>query len=285
MKAVIYPNFQKNNALECAKELCGILKANNIEVFMDDSFRTEFSDRDYIKYDSFEKVATQSDFVIAIGGDGTILRCAKKIIGSDTPLIGINSGRLGFMSTLEYDQLEQIKNLKTGNYTISQRMMLHAEIDNGEGERVSFESLNDISVLSEYAGICDFEIFADDSMIGKYRADGAIFSTPTGSTAYSLSAGGPIIEPDMRCIEMTLICPHSLFTRPMIFSPERRLKFENRGGRNPDMFVSVDGGKPIKLNIGSRLEITSSKHTVKIVDMAQGSFFNSLNKKFMHPIK
>ena len=114
---------------------------------------------------------------------------------------------------------------------------------------------------------------------------GVVFSTPTGSTAYSLSAGGPIIEPEMECIEMTLICPHSLFTRPMIFSPDKKIKFQNTLESNPDIFVSVDGGEPIKLSVNSCVEISCSKHKIKIIDMKENTFYNSLNKKLMYPIK
>ncbi len=285
MKAAIYPNFKKPNALECARELCDILRKNDIEVFADSHFEKKFSDKPYIKYGDFNAVAAESDLAIAIGGDGTILKCAKHLIGTQTLLIGINTGRLGFMSALEYDQLEQIGKIKSGEYTISKRMLLKARINSIDEAPVIYEALNDISVMTEYAAICDFEIYADESLMGRYRADGVVFSTPTGSTAYSLSAGGPIIEPDMRCIEMTLICPHSLFTRPMVFSPERRLRFESRFERVTNMYVSIDGCDPIKLRAGSSVEITSSENTINIVDMASGSFFNSLNKKFMHSIK
>lgn len=283
MKAVIYPNFQKNNALECARRLCDILE-KDIEIFVDNSFKNEFSDKPFVKYGLFDDIAAEADFAVAIGGDGTILKCAKHIVGFDTKLLGINTGRLGFMSALEYDQLEQISCLKNGSYTVSERMMLKAEISDGNAVH-TFEALNDICVSSFYSSICDFDVSIDGRVVGSYRADGAVFSTPTGSTAYSLSAGGPIIEPEMRCIEMTLICPHSLFARPMIFSPDKKITFENSSERNPKMYVSVDGGEPLELLCGSCVHITSSEHKIEIVDIKENTFYNSLNRKLMHPIK
>ncbi|MBQ3567114.1 MAG: NAD(+)/NADH kinase, partial [Oscillospiraceae bacterium] len=238
MKAVIFPNFQKCNALECARNLCDILFKNDIEVYIDNSYEREFTDKQFVKYGVFDDLAKEADFAIAIGGDGTILKCAKHIVGLDTKLLGINTGRLGFMSALEYDQLECIENLRNGNFSVSERMMLRAEIHDDDGLH-TFEALNDISVSTAYANICDFDIRINGRIIGSYRADGVVFSTPTGSTAYSLSAGGPIIEPEMKCIEMTLICPHSLFARPMVFSPDKKITFENSSERNPQMFVSV----------------------------------------------
>lgn len=284
MKTAIFPNFQKKNALECARKLCDILNESNIEIFVDDSFESEFIDKPYVKYGLFNEFVREADFAIAIGGDGTILKCAKHIIETETKLLGINTGRLGFMSALEYSQLDQISNLKSGKYNISERMMLNACIDSN-GSIYELEALNDVSVSAAYSNICDFNIYSNDNIIGSYRADGVVFSTPTGSTAYSLSAGGPIIEPEMECIEMTLICPHSLFTRPMIFSPNKKIKFENAINSNPDIFVSVDGGEPIKLSVNSCVEISCSAHKIKIVDMAGNTFYNSLNKKLMCPIK
>lgn len=284
MKAAIFPNFQKNNALECARNLCDILNKAGIEVYIDNSYKKEFMDKDFVHYGLFDEFACKSDFAIAIGGDGTILKCAKHIIDADTRLLGINTGRLGFMSALEYDQLDNISEIQSGKYRISKRMMMDVRIDSG-GSIYELTALNDVSVSAAYSSICDFNIYADESIIGSYRADGAVFSTPTGSTAYSLSAGGPIIEPEMECIEMTLICPHSLFTRPMIFSPEKKIRFENTLRRNPEIFISVDGGEAIKLSVGSSVEVTRSEHTVSLVTMTEDSFYNSLNKKFMHPIK
>lgn len=284
MKAAIYPNFQKNNALDCAKSLCDILIENNFEIFIDNSFKNEFKNKQKIKYGCFDEISGQADFAIAVGGDGTILKCAKHLIKTNTKLLGINTGRLGFMSALEYDQLDQIENLTKGEYCISERMLLNAKINNSRSI-YECEALNDISVSAAYSNICDFNVYVNDRLLGKYRADGVVFSTPTGSTAYSLSAGGPIIEPEMECIEMTLICPHSLFARPMIFSANKNIKFENCCKRNPDMFISVDGGEPMKLSYGSWLEIAASEHKIKIVDMTGNTFYNSLNQKLMRSIK
>jgi NAD+ kinase len=284
MKAVIYPNFQKNNALYCARKLCDILNQNDIEVFIDSDYITEFSDKSFVQFDKFKEIVKTSDFAIAVGGDGTILKCAKQLVDFNTKLIGINTGRLGFMSALEFDQLEQIKKIKTNEYKISERMMIEAEIETENGI-IKKEALNDISISSAFARICDFSINVDGRKIGSYRADGAVFSTPTGSTAYSLSAGGPIIEPEMKCIDMTLICPHSLFTRPMVFSPEKEIQFVNSEKRNPEIYVSADGQQPVKLAFNSKITVRKSEHTVAIIDITGDTFYNSLNKKLMHPIK
>ena len=239
MKTAIFPNFQKENALFCAREVCDILHSVDIEVYINEMYKKEFEDKSFVKFGKLEDYIDDMNFAIAIGGDGTILKNAKHIVGKDIKLLGINTGRLGFMASIEPDELNELKRLKTGEYSVSERMMLKAEVTSKDGTIKKYVALNDVSIARPYAKICDFEVFVNGSLIGQYRADGVVFSTPTGSTAYSLSAGGPIIEPDLECIEMTLICPHSLFTRPMLFSSEKNITTVHRVRENPQMYLSV----------------------------------------------
>ncbi len=282
MKAAVFPNFQKQNALECARAVCDILHKNNIEVWIDQSYCNEFSDKKMVKFGVFDEFVKQSDFALAIGGDGTILKCASHIVKSHTKLLGINTGRLGFMSALESDQLENLERLRTGKYIVTDRMMLECEV---LGKNQVFTALNDVTISGMYTRICDFTIYDEKGKVGSYRADGAVFSTPTGSTAYSLSAGGPIIDPNLECIEMTLICPHSLFARPMIFPAWKRIRFSADGKRMPEIYMSVDGNEPIQLSAGDTVEIRCSADRIRLIGMNENSFYNSLNEKMMHPIK
>lgn len=282
MKAAVFPNFQKKNALECARAVCDILHKNDIEVWVDQSYCEEFADKAMVKFGVFDDFVKQSDFALAIGGDGTILKCASHIVKSHTKLLGINTGRLGFMSALESDQLENLERIKTGKYTVTDRMMLECEI---VGKKQIFTALNDITISGMYTRICDFTINDEKGKIGSYRADGAVFSTPTGSTAYSLSAGGPIIDPSLECIEMTLICPHSLVARPMIFPAWKRIRFFADEKRNPEIYMSIDGNEPVQLSAGDTVEIRCSADRIRLVGMNENSFYKSLNEKMMHPIK
>lgn len=284
MKAAVFPNFQKNNALECARSVCDILHKNDIEVWVDESYSKDFKDKKAVKFGLFDEFVKGSDFALAIGGDGTILKCASHLIECRTKLLGINTGRLGFMSALEFDQLDFLKRLNTGDYNVIERMMLECEII-GKGKKKIFTALNDITMSGMYSSICDFKIYDNKGRIGAYRADGAIFSTPTGSTAYSLSAGGPIIDPGMECIEMTLICPHSLFARPMIFTADKNIRFVQDNKDKREIYVCVDGNEPILLETGDIVEIRRSNNKIKLVNMNDNTFYNSLNKKMMHPIK
>jgi len=283
MKAALYPNFQKANALECARQTCDVLNSAGIEVAVSPDFRTEFADKPFVHFEDISDSAKDADFVLAIGGDGTILRCAKYLIGTDTKLLGINTGTLGFLAGLEADQLDNLCRLKTGDYDISERMTLDVTFSSDEGE-TRYTALNEIAARSGSFRICDFDVFADGYLIGKYRADGVLFSTPSGSTAYALSAGGPVIEPDLECIEMTLICPHSLFSRATMFSPGRRLKIMDRTKGGP-MVITVDGDLERELKENESVDICRGRYNVKFISLIGNSFHESLCRKLCRPIK
>lgn len=281
---VIFPNFQKKNALSVARQTCDVLHRLGGTVLLDKALCAAFSDKPDVRFGAFDDLVREAAFAIAIGGDGTILQCASHLRGTEVQLVGINTGRLGFMSTLEANELDKLDRLTTGDYSISRRMLLRAAIA-GRGEARVFTALNDVYASRLSGKISDFSVFADDRLIGKYRADGVVFSTPTGSTAYSLSAGGPIIEPTLDCIEMTLICPHSLFSRPVLFSGDRRIRLMHEGENKPRLYISVDGNEPVVLHAGEQLEITRAAQTVSLVDRMGASFFETLNGKLMQTIK
>ncbi len=284
MRAALYPNFSKKNALKCAREVCDVLHNADIEVSVSCEYRGDFADKDFVFFEDIDEAVRTADLFIAIGGDGTILRCAKYLMGTDTKLLGINTGTLGFMAGLEADQLDKLSLLKTGDYEISRRMTVDVIIHSSDGDR-AYTALNEVSARSGSFRICDFNVYSDDYLVGKYRADGVLFSTPSGSTAYALSAGGPVIEPDLECIEMTLICPHSLFSRATLFSAERRLRIVDTTGGEDLIVVSVDGEVRGRINEGESIEIIRGKSDLNFVNLIGNSFHESLCRKLCRPIK
>lgn len=284
LRIAIYPNFQKKNALPCAKEVCRRLHALGAEVYLDTSFAAEFTEFPFIQYDYFTALVYLMDVVIAIGGDGTMLRCAKQMIDANAMLLGINTGHLGFMAGLETDELDELEKLFRGEYYLSQRMMLEGELSGGARE-MRFTALNDIAISGKYGKVFDFSVQADNALIGRYRADGLVCSTPTGSTAYALSAGGPLMEPELSCIEIALICPHSLFNRPLLLSSERTITITHTAEDARHIFLSADGEPPVDFPAGCRLDIRSSAHTINLINLKNGSFYDAVNRKLMHSIK
>lgn len=279
---VIYPNFQKKNALPCALEVCRKLHELGGTVWIDEAYQAEFSDCPYVRYDLFDSAVQKADIVIAIGGDGTMLRCARQMIGSTAKLLGINTGHLGFMAGLETSQLDELGRLFTGEYDHSDRMLLQATLT-GDHKKFRFHALNDIVVSGLYGKVFDFSVKADNAVIGQYRADGVVCSTPTGSTGYALSAGGPLMEPELSCIEVTLICPHSLFNRPLLLSSERKITIQHSADCSRNICLSADGELPVAFPAGYSLEIRKSRHTVTFISI--NSFFDSVNRKLMQSIK
>lgn len=284
MEAVLYPNFQKKNALGCARKTCDILQSAGISVSVSPKFRREFSDKPFVKFEPISDSSKTADIVIAIGGDGTILRCAKHLMGTDTKLLGINTGTLGFMAGLEADQLDKLRLLASGQYEVSERMTIDLTVSDENGEKV-YTALNEVSARSVSLRISDFDVYSDGYLVGKYRADGVLFSTPSGSTAYALSAGGPVIEPDLECIEMTLICPHSLFSRATMFAPKRKLKLTNTSADGEEMVISIDGESVKNLSADCSVGIERGRNNLKFVNLIGNSFHESLCRKLCRPIK
>ncbi len=222
-----------------------------------------------------------ADVVITIGGDGTILHWGKEAAKIGIPLLGINTGRLGFMATLESDELYKLERLKEGNYNISKRMMMNVTV---RGK--NYQALNDVVFMkSTYAKLPEFIVLSKGSEVSRIRADGIIFSTPTGSTAYALSAGGPIIEPELECIEFTPLCAHTLFGRPMLFKGEEPIIVRYDGYELCQVFVSIDGDEGINISDEDYVVISKSDVFLDIIDVDKNSFYDAVHNKLMRPLK
>jgi len=283
MKVFLYPNLGKTNCGEYTVEACNVLRSCGIEYSVSEKYKEVFADVHGMNFGSTEECMDNADIIIAIGGDGTILKCAGRASKLKTPILGINCGRLGFMASLEHSQLHLLRNLTDGNYTISRRMMLKASASGGEE---IYTALNDVVVSrSDDCKISDFEVIKDDQTVSLLRANGVIFSTATGATAYSMSAGGPIIEPEMECIEFTQICPHSLFARSMIFKSDSRITVRCHTADNAHVHLNVDGNIVYRLSDGDEINISRADESLDIIDISGGSFFSSVNSKLMRPLK
>jgi len=222
------------------------------------------------------------DLIITVGGDGTILHHGKQAAKLGKPLLGINTGRLGFMTSVEKKELDKLKLLKAGNWRVCSRMMLDVEIG---GE--THLALNDAVFYKDInSKLPDFYVSAKGTTISEIRADGLIISTPTGSTAYALAAGGPIIEPWLDCIELTPLCAHSLFGRPMILSAENPVTVGFEGAsENLAVFASVDGLTGIEFKKGEKAVIKKSALRLSLIDLDGTSFYGAVSNKLMKSLK
>ena len=286
MKVFIIPNLSKTNCEEYVVKACKVLADNGCTVLLKTEYKSIFGHISNVAFDSEENCFVKCDVVVAVGGDGTILKCAINSAKQNKAVLGINCGRLGFMASLEHSQIEDLAKLVKGEYRLTKRILIKAEITDKDGKISKFRALNDVVVSkSDNCKIADFEVSRNGQVVSSLRADGIIFSTPTGSSAYSMSAGGPIIEPEMDCIEFTQICPHSLFARTTIFGTNGVITAKCHTTSGASANVVVDGNRVYQMTETDVLTITKASLSVGIIDIHGDSFFESVNKKLMQPLK
>ena len=221
------------------------------------------------------------DAVIVLGGDGTILESARRAAATNTLVIGLNLGRLGYMAELELSEMEELERITLGEYEIETRSMINIELVNKDGSvRKTEYALND-AVLSNgsISRVVDIELYESGQYITSYRSDGLIISTPTGSTAYSLAAGGAIVDPRLGCLCVTPICPHSLYARPLVFRDSANLEIKNICQREKTLFLTVDGRINYELCIGESVRITRSPLQTSFIKLKSDSFYERLRQK------
>lgn len=267
---------------------CGLNKAFTIKKFLEEYgkrciVRNQELWREDFHTDS-KDIPDDTECIIVLGGDGTLLQAARDVAGRKIPLLGINMGTLGFLAEIDVDKTEQaLLQLVEENYCVEKRMMLHGEVHHTNGNVEAGESLNDI-VLSRSGAIhvILYEIYVNGQLLKKYMADGIILSTPTGSTGYNMSAGGPIVEPKANLIVLTPVCPHTLNTRSIILSADDEIEIvmsEGKDNGNQEAMVSFDGRTGIFLNTGDHIFIKKSEAETSIIKMSNQSFLDVLHRK------
>ena len=222
----------------------------------------------------------QADLLIAFGGDGTILHLARTVALHSVPVLGVNLGSLGFMSELEVNELDRLRDLAQGRFTVESRMMLDVSVLR-EGRQVYNNiALNDAVVSKgSIARVVRLDIFTEEGRLTKVGGDGIIVSTPTGSTGYSMAAGGPIVEPTAKNLLLTPICPHSTRSSSYVLSPEHVITVEAADANRKFVYLSVDGGKAFSLKNGDQVRVSTSKYTTRLVRLSKKSFCEILDKK------
>ena len=227
-------------------------------------------------FSKVEKLSNEYDFVISIGGDGTILRSANEIGELSIPIIGLNKGRLGFLANSPIEIIDSIiEKITNSNYRISERTIIQVEF---EGKTKN--ALNEISITRKNTtSLITIDTKLNDQYLNTYWADGLIISTPTGSTGYSLSCGGPIIMPDSKNLVLTPIAPHNLNARPLVISDNKQIEISINGREN-EYFVSADS-QIFSVNIDSKINISKAPYFLKMVEFEEDSYINTLREKLM----
>ena len=280
-RVLISYNPTKNGSAELSARIAALLRENGITpcVYGENSL--------YAGKLGAEVAETPGicTFIITVGGDGTILKWGKLAAEFDLPLLGVNMGRLGFMATLEPSEIERIPGLLLGEPSVSRRILLDCTVTREDKVIFSERVINDVTVSrSSQSKLPEYVVSVGAAEVSRIRADGVILGTPTGSTAYSLSAGGPILSPDLECIEFTALCPHTLFNRPMIFSDKQPVTVTVCHYLNSRATFSVDGGKGIPFLEGDVLKLSRSKYDLCIIETGDG-FYGAIHNKLITPMK
>lgn len=277
MKLGIVCNQLKPDCRELAEEIRRWLVERGVEVYLPALPGQGTTEARNLQSDDFYAAI---DGVVVLGGDGTLLLSARKTAGLGVPLLGVNLGRMGFLTELERVDLYQgLDKFLRGEYSIEERIMLEAELWRNNQVFDSARSLNDVVIhRGPLARVVTLDSYIDDHYFTTYDGDGVIISTPTGSTAYSLSAGGPIVAPDVPVMLVTPICPHSFFSRPLVISSEQRIKIVPHP-RFDEVTLTIDGQYGLKLQAGDEIRVFRSRMTTKLIKLAGRHFFDVLREK------
>lgn len=281
MKIAIIPNLTRVKAKSVTENICKELSRLDIKYCFSEHLKNELDNISGALFEKSSELIKNSDMVISVGGDGSMLRAAKLAAEENKNILGVNAGNLAYLCGLDSNELSLLKELKNGSYTVQNRMMLDVEcIRNGITE-FSDTCINDVVFArGKSFGLIDLSVKANGKPIADYSADGAIFATPTGSTAYSMSAGGPIVEPTLDAILLTPICPHSLIFRPFIFSPSTEFEITPKNVKDDnEIYFSCDGRDEIKIKKSSVIKVKKSQIKASFISIKSDNFIDVLNQK------
>jgi len=284
MKVAIYSQYQKNKSQKSLKVLLNVLAKTKEDVFIEASFfkKAKHIIQDQLNIHSFIALDNSFDLLISIGGDGTILRAITFVKNLGIPIVGINTGRLGFLATVQTDDIEKaVSNILKGNYSLSERSLLSIETTpENENIKILNFALNEIAVSRKNTtSMITVETRLNNEYLTSYWSDGLIISTPTGSTGYSLSCGGPVITPDANSLVLTPIAPHNLSARPLVIPDSTEIELRV-SGREDNFLVSLDS-RIATLHNSAIIKIKKASFTIKMVELHEESFLDTLRKKLL----
>ena len=276
-KVGIIAKTQHRMAGDSLKKISGWLKDRGIEVYMDKDTSGVIGEKSYYKR---AEIPSLAGLIIVLGGDGTLLSVARLIEERDVPILGVNLGSLGFLTEIGMDELYPVlENVIRGDFTVENRIMLDVFIYR-EGKMVAnYCALNDVVInRGALARIVYLEIKINGLYVTTYRSDGLIIATPTGSTAYSLAAGGPIVYPTMNALILSPICPHTLTNRPIVIPDDVKIEI-NLITPDEDALATLDGQVGYSLNYRDSIEVRKAKNTIKLIQSPGKNYYEVLRKK------
>lgn len=283
MKTIyVHPNEQKPEARDAVWEVCALLRARDVRVLLSAAWPAEIAPGGLPRLPA-EEAIPQAELAISLGGDGTMLRLSRLAAPFRVPILGVNLGHVGFMTDLERDELPLLHRLLDGQFTVDDRMMLRLTVLRGRRTVFSCDALNDIALVrgTPMFHVVHMDVRADGTRVTSFSGDGLIFATPTGSTAYSLSAGGPIVEPSSENIVLTPVCAHGFQPGSFVFSAQRRLSVHASCDHGISLYVSGDGDQNFPLQPGDEIVVERSPLVTRLLRIKGQSFYHILQQKLI----
>ncbi len=277
----VFANLNNNDTEKIARDMLSVLKETDCIVYFEEKYKDIISDvcSDFSDSSSLMNLC---DIAVVIGGDGTTMKIAKNAAILGKPALGINGGRLGFLSGIERNELSLLKSVVSGEYQLDERMMIKADIlENGRIAK-TIHCLNDaIFSRGDFARLIDIQVSSSKRELLTTRADGVIISTPTGSTAYSLAAGGPVLSPNLNCFEVTSICLHSLMDRSIVIDSDSTLLVEISSDVMNNAILTCDGDEPVAIPTDTKVAVSVSEYKARLVKVKPDNFYEILKKKII----
>jgi len=278
----IIGKFRDSSVGENISAIHELLEERGCKVLLDEVSAMVLPELDMTVADR-DELGAQSDLVIVVGGDGTFLNAARTLNEYQVPLLGINLGRLGFLTDIHSEKIRgRLSAILDGEFVEEQRFLLHGrfEYENGDGEIASSDAFNDIVVHKGHvARMIELDLYINGQYVNTQRADGLIVSTPTGSTAYSLSGGGPILHPSLDALVLVPICPHTMSQRPIVIDGDSDIEIRISDNNHGDALVTCDGQLNVDLGIGDSVRITKKKTPVHMIHPADYNYYEILRAK------
>lgn len=276
--AVITNNTRDKNYIQ-SKNLVKLLRKEDFEVLMPEYAKEECY-FDFVSYMEDNDIFSKCDVAVTLGGDGTILNIAHHCAKNSVPVLGVNFGNLGYMTELENGEIEYVPRILKSDYNVEKRMMLNVDVIKNNKVLKSYVALNDAVVSNgTITRMLKLELYCNDSLINTFQADGIIVATPTGSTAYSFSAGGPIVEPSFESFCVTPICSHSVYSRSIVLSPKSFIDIKGINLNDRQAFLTVDGTVNIEIEKDMTVRCSKSNLYTQLIRVDKKNFYDTLKNK------
>lgn len=273
----IFPNEERDIDLSATRELARVLNGYGRTVIFDEKYKDQISEK--AEFLSKNEVLKKADLIVALGGDGTILKVASDAAEYDIPMMGINLGHLGFLAQAEKDEISVFEKIFAGEYTVSRNMMLEARLIRNGKTVEKYTALNDVILKGRASKMAALEVEVDGIRTTRCLADGMIVATSTGSTAYSLSSGGPIVHPELDCMLITPICPHTLKSRCIVIPSDKTITEKIDTSYKCEVLLKIDSNSVHVMEEGEYIEIVKSERRASFINLNGRNYFDVVRKK------